>query len=89
MTAELIEGTELRSVPPTNPAVVALTTAQQAELAAAESQARAAGLTHLRLETGTLQHEAIALYTNHGYHPTPPYPPFTNEPASRCYAKDL
>ena len=152
MTAELIEGTEMRSVPPTDPAVVALTTAQQAELAAmygddqplvalhpdisftllvldgtpvgcvglqpvspglgeikrmyvdpsargwglsrlllhaVESQARAAGLTHLRLETGTRQVEAIALYTNHGYHPTPPYPPFETEPASRCYAKDL
>ncbi|HET6985151.1 MAG TPA: GNAT family N-acetyltransferase [Kribbella sp.] len=152
MTAKLIEGTELRAVPGTDPAVLALTTAQQAELAplygddqpqvglhsdiaftlllldgtpvgciglqpvapglgeikrmyvdpsargwglsrlllkAVETQARAAGLTRLRLETGTLQTEAIALYTNHGYTPIPPYPPFENEPASRCYARDL
>ena len=152
MTAELIEGTELRAVPSTDPAVLALTTAQQAELAAmygenqplvglhpeisftlllldgtpvgcvglqpvspglgeikrmyvdpsargwglsrvllkaVETQARATGLSRLRLETGTHQTEAIALYTNHGYTPTPPYPPFETEPASLCYAKDL
>ena len=34
MTAELIEGTELRAVAGTDPALLALTTAQQAELAA-------------------------------------------------------
>ena len=34
MTLELIEGVELRAVPGTDPAVVALTTAQQAELGA-------------------------------------------------------
>lgn len=152
MTTEQIEGLELRSVPATDPALVALTTAQQAELAAmygedqplvalhadisftllvidgtpvgcvglqpvspglgeikrmyvepssrgwglsrilleaVESQARATGLTRLRLETGTHQSQAIALYTNHGYTPTPPYPPFENEPVSLCYAKDL
>lgn len=150
--AELIEGTELRTVPSTDPDVLRLTTAQQAELAAmygedqplvalhpdisftlllldaapvgcvglqpvspgvgeikrmyvepssrgwglsrillnaVENAARSAGLTRLRLETGTHQVEAIALYTNHGYHPIPPYPPFENEPASLCYAKDL
>ncbi|MBB6565526.1 GNAT family N-acetyltransferase [Kribbella sandramycini] len=58
-------------------------------LRAVEDQARAAGLTRLRLETGTRQREAVALYTNHGYLPTPPYPPFENEPESLCYAKDL
>jgi GNAT superfamily N-acetyltransferase len=152
MTLELIEGIELRAVLTTDPAVVALTTAQQNELAtmygedqplvaphpdiaftmllldgspvgcvglqpvspgvgeikrmyvdpssrgwglsrillnAVESQARADGLTRLRLETGTRQVEAIALYTNHGYLPTPPYPPFENEAVSLCYAKDL
>ncbi|MFG1624273.1 GNAT family N-acetyltransferase [Kribbella sp. NPDC049227] len=152
MTTEQIEGLEVRAVPGTDPALVALTTAQQAELAAmygedqplvalhadisftllvldgtpvgcvglqpvspgvgeikrmyvepsargwglsrilleaVESQARATGLTRLRLETGTHQTQAIALYTNHGYTPTPPYPPFETEPASLCYAKDL
>ncbi|ADB36040.1 GCN5-related N-acetyltransferase [Kribbella flavida DSM 17836] len=54
-----------------------------------ETQARAQGLTTLRLETGTEQHAAQALYIHHGYHPIPAYPPFTDEPASRCFAKDL
>lgn len=148
----VIEGVELRQAPPTDPDVLALTTAQQTELAATygedqplvalhpditftvltldgtpvgcvglqpvgpglgeikrmyvappargwglsrilleavEGQARATGLTRLRLETGTKQVEAIALYTNHGYLPTPPYPPFENEVASLCYAKAL
>ncbi|MGZ0149871.1 GNAT family N-acetyltransferase [Kribbella sp. WER1] len=148
----VIEGVELRAAAPTDPEVLALTTAQQAELAAlygedqplvdlhpdiaftvltldgtpagcvglqpvapglgeikrmyvapaargwglsrllletVESQARSRGLTMLRLETGTEQAEAIALYTNHGYRPTPPYPPFENEVASLCFAKDL
>jgi putative acetyltransferase len=152
MTVKLIEGMDLLAVPGTDPSLVALTTAQQAELAAmygeeqplvalhpdiaftlllldgnpvgcvglqpvspglgeikrmyvepssrgwglsrvlldaVEAAARAAGLTRLRLETGTRQVEAIALYTNHGYTPTPPYPPFDNEPASLCFAKDL
>ncbi|TDW89635.1 acetyltransferase (GNAT) family protein [Kribbella pratensis] len=148
----VIDGVELRPAPPTDADVLALTTAQQAELAAmygddqplvglhpditftvltlegtpvgcvglqpvgpglgeikrmyvvpsargwglsrmllevVEQQARTAGLTRLRLETGTKQVEAIALYTNHGYQPTPPYPPFENEIVSLCYAKDL
>jgi len=61
----------------------------RALLKAVESEARRIGLTRLRLETGTRQHEAIALYTNHGYQPTAPYPPFENEQASLCFAKDL
>ncbi|GAA3079730.1 GNAT superfamily N-acetyltransferase [Kribbella aluminosa] len=148
----VIEGVELRAAAPTDPEVLALTAAQQAELAgmygedqplvelhpdisftvlsldgtaagcvglqpvaaelgeikrmyvapsargwglsrllldAVESQARSGGLTTLRLETGQKQVEAIALYTNHGYRPTPPYPPFENSAASTCFAKDL
>ena len=150
--AMVIEGMELRPAPPTDSEVLALTTAQQAELAAmygedqplvalhpdiaftlltldgtpvgcvglqpvapglgeikrmyvapsargwglsrilleaVEAKARTSGMTRLRLETGTKQVEAIALYTNHWYQPTPPYPPFENEIASLCYAKDL
>ncbi|WBQ05527.1 GNAT family N-acetyltransferase [Kribbella sp. CA-293567] len=150
---ELMEGVQLRRAARADPAVLALTTAQQAELAAIyaddqpqagplhpaiefilltvddtpvgcvglqpispglgevkrmyveptsrgwglsrlllaeiESQARARGITTLRLETGTRQQEASALYTHHGYTPTPPYPPFENEPASLCFAKQL
>ncbi|TDO54853.1 ribosomal protein S18 acetylase RimI-like enzyme [Kribbella sp. VKM Ac-2527] len=150
--AELIEGAVLRPAEGSDPAVQALTNAQQAELAAMygedqplvglhpgiaftllliedapvgciglqpvapgvgeikrlyvdpafrgwglsrlllthlESQARAQGLTTLRLETGTEQHAALALYTRHGYTPIPAYPPFENEPASRCFTKSL
>jgi GNAT superfamily N-acetyltransferase len=150
--AELIEGVELRPAASTDEDVLALTTAQQAELAAlygedqplvglhpdieftllllsgtpvgcvglqpvgpgvgemkrmyvepssrgwglsrvllaqVESDAHARGLTTLRLETGTRQYEAIALYTHNGYTPIPAYPPFENEPASLCFAKDL
>jgi putative acetyltransferase len=149
---ELMEGVELRRADRTDPAVIALATAQQAELAAVygedqplvpldpdiefvlltlddtpvgcvglqpisptlgelkrmyveptsrgwglsrllltevESLARSQAITTLRLETGTQQHEAIALYTHHGYQPTPKYPPFENEPASLCFAKEL
>jgi GNAT superfamily N-acetyltransferase len=152
MTADLIEGLELRTAAATDPTLLALATAQQAELAAlygddqpqvalhpditfilllldgtavgcvglqpispglgeikrmyvepsargwglsrillkaVENEARSKSLTRLRLETGPQQHEALALYTNHGYTPTPPYPPFENEPASLCFAKDL
>jgi putative acetyltransferase len=150
---ELMEGVALRQATPTDPAVLALTTAQQLELAAVygddqpqvgplhpdiafilltldhtpvgcvglqpvspglgelkrmyvepssrgwglsrlllgeiESHARTRGITTLRLETGTQQQEAIALYTHHGYTATAPYPPFENEPASLCFAKQL
>jgi GNAT superfamily N-acetyltransferase len=149
---ELMEGVELRHADRTDPAVLALTTAQQTELAGlygedqplvalhadiefilltlddtpvgcvglqpispglgeikrmyvepssrgwglsrlllagVESHARTRAMTTLRLETGTHQHEAIALYTHHGYTPTPSYPPFENEAVSQCYAKHL
>ncbi len=58
-------------------------------LEAVENQARDQGLTTLRLETGTEQHAAIALYTGNGYQPIPAYPPFEHEPASLCFAKEL
>lgn len=147
-----MEGVELRRADRTDPAVIALATAQQAELAAVygedqplvplhpdiefilltlddtpvgcvglqpisptlgelkrmyvepssrgwglsrlllaeiESHARTKGLTTLRLETGVHQREATTLYSHHGYTSIPPYPPFENEPASRCFAKQL
>jgi len=58
-------------------------------LAQVESLARSQGLTTLRLETGTRQHEAMALYTRHGYTPIALYPPYENDPFSRCFAKTL
>lgn len=149
---QLMEGVELRPADRTDPAIVALTTAQQAELnaiygedqplvtlhpeiefilltvegtpvgciglqpispglgeikrlyvepssrgwglsrlllAELETLARAKHLTTLRLETGTEQHEAVALYTRNGYTPIPAYPPFEDQPASLCFAKEL
>ncbi|MDX6264155.1 MAG: hypothetical protein QOH84_5843 [Kribbellaceae bacterium] len=58
-------------------------------LAEIESHARTQAINTIRLETGIHQHEAITLYTHHGYQPTPKYPPFEHEPASLCFAKHL
>ncbi|TWD80561.1 ribosomal protein S18 acetylase RimI-like enzyme [Kribbella amoyensis] len=58
-------------------------------LTSLESAARAQGLRTLRLETGSQQQAAITLYTHHGYTPIPAYPPFENDPASRCFTKSL
>jgi len=58
-------------------------------LAAAEDAARALGHRELRLETGTRQPEAMALYTSAGYHLIPNYGPWADSPLSRCYARAL
>ena len=60
-----------------------------AVLAALEAHARNAGWTHLRLETGDAQPDAIAFYTKHGYLPIPRFGAYTDEPTSRCYEKSL
>lgn len=52
-------------------------------------RARATGLEQVWLETGTLQPEAIALYTSEGFEPIPPYGHFKDEPLSRCFALTL
>jgi GNAT superfamily N-acetyltransferase len=58
-------------------------------LTEAERVAAALGHHELRLETGVRQPEAIALYTRAGYASIPNYPPYQDEPLSRCYAKRL
>ncbi|MDK1476515.1 GNAT family N-acetyltransferase [Streptomyces sp. 549] len=58
-------------------------------LAALEDDARAAGRVRMVLETGTMQPEAIALYTSSGYLPTRKFGLYRHEPLSRCYAKPL
>ncbi|OEU86999.1 acetyltransferase [Streptomyces abyssalis] len=58
-------------------------------LAALEDDARAAGRTRMVLETGTMQPEAIGLYTSSGYEPTEKFGLYRFETASRCYAKPL
>lgn len=54
-----------------------------------ERAAQHHGLTRLVLETGVLQPDAIGLYLSAGYLPIDRYAPYEDEPASRCFAKDL
>ena len=46
-----------------------------------EDEARAAGKSVLRLETGTLQQEAIGLYERMGFRPSGPFGPYAAMPA--------
>lgn len=54
-----------------------------------ETWARELGHTAAVLETGTLQHEAVALYARCGYERTPNFPPYDQLPASICMKKSL
>jgi putative acetyltransferase len=47
------------------------------------------GITLLRLETGIHQVEAIGLYERQGFHRTPPFGPYTDDPLTLCYEKQL
>ena len=58
-------------------------------LAALEDDARAAGRTRMVLETGTMQPEAIALYTSSDYAPCEKFGYYRFHEDSRCYAKAL
>jgi GNAT superfamily N-acetyltransferase len=60
-----------------------------AVLAALEAEAFTWGWTHLRLETGTLQPDAIAFYERHGYRRIENYGPYVGEPLSVCYERPL
>ncbi|WP_350279054.1 hypothetical protein [Kribbella sp. HUAS MG21] len=51
--------------------------------------ARSAGYPVLRLSTGQLQPEAIALYESGGYVRTAPWDKYVDQPGVRCYAKSL
>jgi GNAT superfamily N-acetyltransferase len=61
----------------------------RALLARLEDLARAAGHPVLRLTTGELQPEAIALYESSGYVRTAPWGKYVGQPLTRCYAKLL
>ncbi len=61
----------------------------RALLQAVEAHATAAGVATLRLETGPLQHAAIALYERHGYHRIPNFGPYIGDPHSVCYERPL
>jgi GNAT superfamily N-acetyltransferase len=56
-------------------------------LEALESHARVHGWTTLKLETGTLQAAAIALYESAGYRAIEPWGAYAESPFSLCYAK--
>jgi hypothetical protein len=64
-------------------------TARPVGTATASSGAGLRGRTHLRLETGTLQPDAIAFYERHGYRRIENYGPYVGEPLSVCYERPL
>jgi GNAT superfamily N-acetyltransferase len=61
----------------------------RAVLAELEGTAAAAGLQRIVLETGTMQPEAIALYTSAGYAPMPAFGAYVDSPTSRYFAKPV
>jgi putative acetyltransferase len=58
-------------------------------LSALESRATAKGYRAVLLETGVLQPEAIQLYTQAGYEPHPPWPPYDTRDYALCFQKQL
>lgn len=54
-----------------------------------EDRARGLGASRVKLETGTAQPEAMAVYERNGYRPIEPYGDYKDSPMSRCYARDL
>ena len=54
-----------------------------------EGKAAVDGVHTLQLETGPLQHSAIALYERHGYSPIPLFGQYVGEQFSLCYEKAL
>jgi len=61
----------------------------QAVLTTLEKTAKTMGLHILRLETGTRQPEANALYEKEGYQPIPCFGEYVTDPFSVCYEKTL
>ena len=58
-------------------------------LAELERLAAGFGYTHMILETGLFQPEALALYDTAGYRRTPPYGRYVDQPESICFDKKL
>jgi len=61
----------------------------RAMLAAVEERARVHGIGTIQLETGPLQHAAIALYERSGYAIIPNFGPYVGDPHSVCMQKSL
>ncbi|MEE4592478.1 GNAT family N-acetyltransferase [Streptomyces sp. DSM 41524] len=60
-----------------------------AALAAVEAAAAERGVAELMLQTGVRQPEAATLYVREGWYRIPPYPPYSRDPYSVCFAKRL
>jgi hypothetical protein len=58
-------------------------------MALLEAKSLQNGFTTLRLETGTKQPEAMALYEFLGYRRIPTFGEYVSDPYSICYEKDL
>jgi GNAT superfamily N-acetyltransferase len=58
-------------------------------LTALEDEAVRLGYTRVVLETGTRQHEAMAMYESSGYTSIANYGAYRDSPLSRCYEKTL
>jgi GNAT superfamily N-acetyltransferase len=58
-------------------------------LEALEDHARELGWTHLRLETGDAQPDAVAFYTRQGYRPIPRFGAYADTPSSLCFERPL
>ena len=54
-----------------------------------EDRARATGSARVRLQTGTLQPEAISLYASAAYEPCEPWGRYAADPNSLCFSKAL
>jgi GNAT superfamily N-acetyltransferase len=61
----------------------------RAVLSELEREAAALGARRVLLETGTLQHEAIALYESAGYGAIPCFGVYAGAPQSLCYQRRL
>jgi GNAT superfamily N-acetyltransferase len=61
----------------------------RALLAELERLARSLGMASVRLETGTNQPEALAMYAALGYEPITNYGYWKDSPLTRCFAKPL
>ena len=54
-----------------------------------EAYAREHDIDLVRLETGIHQAAAIRLYERGGYVRIPPFPPYHDDPVSRCYERRI
>jgi putative acetyltransferase len=61
----------------------------QMMLSRLEEYAREHAIDLVRLETGVHQEAAIRLYERSGYVRVPPFPPYFDDPVSRCYERRI